>query len=62
MLSLLVTLLVICVIAAIFFMVIRALPLPAPWNGIAQLIVALILLVVLLQVLLGGLGGISLAR
>jgi hypothetical protein len=59
MLSLLVTILIICLIAGVFIWAIGLVPLPAPFGVIARVVVALIVLIVLLQLLLGS-GGLSL--
>lgn len=52
MISVLITLLIVCVVAGMVFWIITLLPLPAPWIRICQAIVALILLIWLLSWLL----------
>lgn len=49
MISILITLLVVCIVAAVVFWIISLLPLPAPWGRVAQAIVGLILLIWLLM-------------
>ena len=51
--SLLVTLLIACIIFGLVYYIIRLLPIPAPFNWIAQLILLVIALIYLLQFLPG---------
>ena len=54
MIDLLITLLILVIIAGIFFWLIGALGLPEPWGRAAQIIAVLICLVVLVSVIFGG--------
>jgi hypothetical protein len=54
MIQLLLSLLVFAVIVGLVFYLLRALPLPAPWNVIVQVLVVLIAILVLAEMLLGG--------
>jgi len=54
MVSLLVWILVLCLVFGIVVWIIQLLPLPPPFGMIAQAVVALILLLIVLDVLLGG--------
>lgn len=54
MISALIYILVLCLVFGIILYVVRMLPLPEPFGVIAQAIVALILLLIILDMLLGG--------
>jgi len=62
MIVLLMYVLILLLIFGVVFYVIDQIPLPAPWGNIAKVIVGLILLLILLQLLLGNLGGLHLVR
>jgi hypothetical protein len=49
MISLLVSLLIICLVAGLVLWIISLIPLPPPWGRVAQAIVALIILIVLIN-------------
>jgi hypothetical protein len=52
MLSILVTLLIVCLIFGVVYWIISLIPLPAPFGRVAQVIVAVIFLIYLLYMLL----------
>lgn len=54
MISLLITLLVAVVIAALVFWIVSLLPLPSPWNRVVQVIVLVIFLICLLEYVVPG--------
>lgn len=53
LISLLISLLVLCIVCAILWWIINLLPLPSPWRQIILAIFALIILLVVLQRFLG---------
>jgi hypothetical protein len=54
MIPALITLLVYCLVFGVLYYVISLLPLPPPFGQIAQIVLALILLLVVVDLLLGG--------
>lgn len=52
--TLLIYLLVFCIVAAIAFYIIAQFAFPAPWGNVIRAIVALILLIILIEILVGG--------
>ena len=51
MISLLITLLIVLIVAAVVFWIIGMLPIPAPWGNIIRAVVGLIILIWLLMYL-----------
>ena len=54
MIQLLVYILVLCLFFGLILWVIRSIPLPEPFGAVAQAVVGLILLLILIDMLLGG--------
>jgi len=52
MISLLITLLIVLIVAAVVFWIIGQLPIPAPWGNIIRAVVGLIILIWLLSYVL----------
>ena len=59
MLSLLISVLVVCLVVGVFIWIVRLLPIPAPWNNVVIAVIALIALIWILETFLGG-GGLGL--
>jgi hypothetical protein len=59
MISLLITVLIVCIVVALLIWIVRILPIPAPFGLIAQAVIGVIALIWVLELLLGS-GGLSL--
>jgi hypothetical protein len=57
MISILITLLIVCLIAGVAIWAIGLIPLPAPFGVIARVVVGVIVLIYLIQLLAGGVSG-----